>query len=179
MKQWLQTMVTVMAVLLSAACADAVGTCRTGSLYCVDTEGYVHAQGFALPNGETIDTYEVGTWTPSVGGTATYIMQSGSYVKFGSTVFVRGAMTINAIGTGNTGVIFGLPYSATAGTNHPLTDGISSGLAASPVSITPVVVGGSSSVTYYGRTAGAVTSSALALFGNLSHVEFSGSYFIE
>jgi hypothetical protein len=59
----------------------------------------------------TLDDYEEGTWTPSVGGTATYTAQQGKYTKVGRMVTVRFYMAINNIGTGSTGSYFsGLPF---------------------------------------------------------------------
>ena len=53
-----------------------------------------------------------GSWTPTVGGNATYLAQDSTYTKIGNQVFVRCHVTINAIGTGSTGVISGLPFPA-------------------------------------------------------------------
>lgn len=51
-----------------------------------------------------------GAWTPSVGGTATYTSQIGRYVRVGKVVHVWGVLIINAIGTGSSTVISGLPF---------------------------------------------------------------------
>lgn len=55
MTRWLKTLLTSAAIALFAACtnADAVGTCRSGSLYCTDSEGFVHAQGLVVSPGPT------------------------------------------------------------------------------------------------------------------------------
>lgn len=63
----------------------------------------------ADPN--TLDDYEEGTWTPSVGGSATYTRQSGRYTKIGRLVSIEADIIINSIGTGSTGTITGLPFS--------------------------------------------------------------------
>ena len=70
-------------------------------------------------NGDTaaanaLDDYEEGTWTPSVGGTATYTQQEGQYTKVGNLVFVRLLVEINSIGTGTQNNFSGLPF-ATSG----------------------------------------------------------------
>lgn len=59
---------------------------------------------------ELLDDYEEGTWTPNVGGTATYTAQTGYYTKIGNFVKLRFNLTINAIGTGSTVNIQGLPF---------------------------------------------------------------------
>ena len=58
----------------------------------------------------TSDDYEEGTWTPSLGGTATYNNQTGTYTKIGNMVFIRGVMFVNVLGTGSTTTITGLPF---------------------------------------------------------------------
>ncbi|MEO5327253.1 MAG: hypothetical protein H7829_03325 [Magnetococcus sp. THC-1_WYH] len=59
-----------------------------------------------------LSDYEEGTWTPSVGGTATYTYQVGRYVKIGKMVYISMNMRVNAIGTGSTHTISGLPFSS-------------------------------------------------------------------
>ena len=61
---------------------------------------------------ELLDDYEEGAWTPSVGGTATYFLQSGTYTKVGRLVHVTGSMVVNAIGTGSATTISGLPFAS-------------------------------------------------------------------
>lgn len=58
----------------------------------------------------TLDDYEEGSWTPSIGGTATYTTQTGSYIKIGKLVTVTCNLVINAIGTGSVNTITGLPF---------------------------------------------------------------------
>ena len=60
-----------------------------------------------------LDDYEEGTWTPSIGGNATYTDQSGTYVKVGRMVYATGIIGISNKGTGNTiGAIQGLPFTS-------------------------------------------------------------------
>jgi hypothetical protein len=74
----------------------------------------------ASTDANTLDDYEEGTWTPNVGGTATYTFQEGVYTKIGNTVFVRGQIIINSIGTGAVNNIGGLPFSAPKESSIPL-----------------------------------------------------------
>jgi len=60
----------------------------------------------------TLDAYEEGTWTPNVGGNATYSIQGGNYTRIGNIVYVSARMKILVIGTGNTGNFVGLPYNS-------------------------------------------------------------------
>lgn len=64
----------------------------------------------ASSDANTLDDYEEGTWTPSLGGTATYIARTGTYTKIGRVVTVQFDFTVNAIGTGTTSEFSGLPY---------------------------------------------------------------------
>lgn len=64
-------------------------------------------------NVNTLDDYEEGTWTPSLGGNTTYNAQTGLYTKIGDFVYATMHIAVNTIGTGNTGIISGLPFSST------------------------------------------------------------------
>jgi hypothetical protein len=68
----------------------------------------------ASTDANTLDDYEEGTWTPSIGGNATYLGQAGFYRKIGSLVFVSGYLNINVRGTGSTSTISGLPFNPNA-----------------------------------------------------------------
>jgi hypothetical protein len=63
----------------------------------------------------TFDDYEEGTWTPTVGGTATYSVQAGTYTKIGRLINIRFQLIISSLGTGSTTFMTGLPYNATTG----------------------------------------------------------------
>ena len=76
------------------------------------------AAGGLTFNGDTaatnaLDDYEEGSWTPSIGGNATYTTQEGSYVKIGKLVLAHWRLQINSQGTGsNTSQISGLPFAS-------------------------------------------------------------------
>jgi hypothetical protein len=61
-------------------------------------------------NANTLDDYEEGTWTPSLGGTTTYAIQEGKYTKIGNRVFVTAEIQVTTIGTGSTTTVSGLPF---------------------------------------------------------------------
>ena len=105
----------------------------------------------------TLDDYEEGTWTPSIGGTATYNTQTGTYRKIGSLVSVIAFININVRGTGSTGQITGLPFAQT-GSIAPISAGYYSTSATSlssvmgylntsTINVSGVVAGGSISTT--------------------------------
>jgi hypothetical protein len=121
---------------------------------------------------ELLDDYEIGTWTPIVGGTATYLAQVGTYTKVGRLVFIRGTIFINAIGTGNTASLSGLPF--TAVDSNPIS--VQVGQSAQVFSgIYGYVSGTSVSMTY--NAALATSNQTVAnIFGALTYVDFSGCY---
>ena len=73
----------------------------------------------ASSDANTLDDYEEGTWTPSVGGNATYTTQSGTYTKVGNIVTAWFDIQINVLGTGGTGNIQGLPYVSRVSPSNP------------------------------------------------------------
>jgi hypothetical protein len=73
----------------------------------------------ALTDPNTLDDYEEGTWTPGVGGTATYNgTPAGNYVKIGKQVHITGRFDINVIGTGSTANVSGLPFTPGSGSTQ-------------------------------------------------------------
>jgi len=106
----------------------------------------------------TLDDYEEGTWTPSVGGTATYTTQAGTYTKIGRVVHVRFILTINVIGTGSQLVISGLPFTESSGQQQPGSMGYFVSLAASVVFIAPYVLGSGTGIAFNILTAAAATA---------------------
>jgi hypothetical protein len=77
-----------------------------GIIFNPSTQGSGHTSN-------TLTDYEEGTWTPSVGGTATYSAgNGGSYIKVGRMVAISFQLNINAIGTGSQATISGLPFAS-------------------------------------------------------------------
>ena len=62
---------------------------------------------------ELFADYEEGTWTPDLGGSATYYAQVGKYTKIGNVVRISGSLVVNVLGTGSATTISGLPFAAT------------------------------------------------------------------
>lgn len=60
----------------------------------------------------TLDDYEEGTWTPNVGGTATYGARTATYTKIGDTVRCYFDITISTLGTGSGQTLSGFPFAA-------------------------------------------------------------------
>jgi len=126
-----------------------------------------------------LDDYEEGTWTPVLDGatTTTYTNQIGHYVKIGKLVFINCTLTINSLGDGSTSLYGGLPFTVdTAFSSGTAVCGISSSLAASPVSFNFDFTSNGTTGRVRGRTAGATGTSSVAIFGNSARVDFQGMY---
>jgi hypothetical protein len=130
----------------------------------------------ASANVNTLDDYEEGTWTPSVGGNATYYTQTGNYTKIGNTVWVYGIMRINVIGTGSTSIISGLPFSA-PNRGYGGSMEYFATISQNVIFLAPVI--GGSSVLFIGTTAATpnVTDS-IAIFQDGAYVIFGISYMV-
>jgi len=111
----------------------------------------------ASSNVKTLDDYEEGVWTPSIGGNATYTVQVGQYTKVGRLVTIVAHLTIGVRGTGSTGQITGVPF-ANAQTLQPISMAYYAGsttsyasiygyLNISTINVVATAAGGSASAT--------------------------------
>ena len=130
----------------------------------------------ASSDANTLDDYEEGTWTPSLGGTATYTTQTATYTKIGRLVFVSCQFQVNLILTGSTTTLSGLPFSGVGNAGNTLTVLYWANTANNVVSINGSV--GGTSLTFYGATTGTTTASSYTLFGNSTRIDFSGCYYV-
>jgi hypothetical protein len=127
---------------------------------------------------ELFADYEEGTWTPSVGGTATYTSQTGTYTKIGRQVTVLAFMTIDTIGTGSTGSISGLPF--TVGSQN---GGGSIGYFSNPATVSTWQTvspdtGATSLSVYWLATASTAPNNATGWFKSGTTTYFSATYFV-
>lgn len=132
-------------------------------------------------NANTLDDYEEGTFTPTIGGTATYNAggQVGSYVKVGRLVFFNISLSVALIGTGSTTVISGLPFAAANQPNQQYSSisvNIFNTIATSVYGITGYVSPGGSAVNLVGKTSLSASSDTPAVFKDSSAVNLSGCY---
>ena len=141
------------------------------------TGGQIKFPATAVPSADanTLDDYEEGTWTPSVGGTATYITQSGTYTKIGRVVFFRGTMTINVIGTGNTTVISGIPFTSVDQQSVAVNISIA---ATNIVSAMGIIGSGATTMSIESRTVASASPAANAIFTTGTSILMSGSFTI-
>ena len=81
------------------------------------TAGSTSGAGITFPatqnassNANTLDDYEEGTWTPTVGGNAVMGIQAGDYIKIGKLVWINFDFSVVTLGTGSNKLITGLPF---------------------------------------------------------------------
>jgi hypothetical protein len=124
----------------------------------------------------TLDDYEEGTWTPSLGGTATYTIQNGKYTKIGRMVYIQANLQVLVIGTGSTSIITGLPFGASGGSDveSGMTVSYFGAIATSVVFLTNYVR--SSQVEVRSITAASSAMGLNAIFANGTTFEFGGWY---
>lgn len=112
------------------------------------------------------------TWTPSVGGTATYTVQVGRAWRSGMLICVTCALTINAIGTGSTTLISGLPK-AYYGTGTAAVYFTSS--STNVTSITAMTAN-TTDIALYSTTVAQTSMASNAIFKNGTAINFSMWY---
>ena len=129
---------------------------------------------------ELFSDYEEGSWSPSVGGDATYHVQDGYYVKAGSLVYVQGKIQVNVIGTGSTTTVSGLPFTAmnaaqaSSGTGSCAYFG---SLATSVTTLTPYVNNAAATIIFGSLgAAGTAMTGVTTVFQNSARIDFSLTY---
>jgi hypothetical protein len=158
---------------------NTVGTVdvtTTGTTY-TGTNGVTFtATQTASADANTLDDYEEGTWTPSIGGTATYTAQTGTYTKIGRFVSVNAILTINLRGTGSQTRISGLPYAVAINGQGGI--GYFGSIATSLVFIQPYCdTNSDTSVNFRTLTAGATSMGDANIFQNGTRIDFTVTYF--
>jgi hypothetical protein len=171
-------------VVLSDGDGNIVASTKTAQTFALQGGTLSAGTGIAFPatqsastDANTLDDYEEGTWTPSIGGTATYTYQTGRYTKIGRMVYVSAIFQVNVIGTGSTSQISGLPFSGASGyVGAEASFSVSYfGSIASNV-VTLYANATSASVQFYGLTAAAGSVAVISPFQNTTRIDFSGWY---
>ena len=170
-------------VVLSDGDGNIVASSKTAQTFALAGGTLSSGTGIAFPatqsassDANTLDDYEEGTWTPSVGGTATYTAQQATYTKIGRVVHVTAYIQILLIGTGSTIQITGFPF-ATATTSNFVNCARVQTSATNIVSLNFTV--GSTTAQLISRTAAAASdSTGSPIFQNSTLVELNGFYFV-
>jgi hypothetical protein len=147
-----------------------IGTAAKGIDFSANT-------GTAGMTSELLDWYEEGTWTPSVGGNATYYGQVGNYTRVGNKVYVSGSIIINVLGTGSATIISGLPFAAT---NAPAGFIGFSNFANLALAVTFITgyADGSSTITILSSLIAATSLSSNNVIGDSTRLDFAGTYLV-
>lgn len=123
----------------------------------------------------TLDDYEEGSWTPVLGGTATYTVNAGRYVKIGRQVTVTGTISVNVLGTGSASVIQGLPFASSPEFNYSASIGYWASTASAFACIIGTC-GSATNITLYSATSATGTLLNNNVFQNGTRVDFSMTY---
>jgi hypothetical protein len=131
----------------------------------------------ASSNANTLDDYEEGTWTPNIGGTATYNAGNiGRYTKIGRLVVISAIVQINQRGTGSQTRVSGLPF--TVAVNGQGSIGYYDSIATSLVFIQPYTdTNSDTSVNFRTLTAAATSMGDANIFQNGTRIDFTVAYF--
>jgi len=133
----------------------------------------------ASSNANTLDDYEEGTWSPTLGGNATYSIQEGAYIKIGAFVYVVGILVVTTLGTGSATTITGLPFTtATQSERYGGSIAYWGSIATNALNL--LVFSNNSSTTVQFTTvttAGTnVGTDTAGVWGNSAHIQFSLCY---
>jgi len=116
----------------------------------------------------------VGVWTPSVGGSATYSAQTGTYVKLGTQVTVKCNLVINSIGTGSTTSISGLPFTVSGIAGEGAVRFVD--LSQNVVYVIAHAAASGTTVILQSLTAAGVSIGSNAIIGNGTSITFTLTY---
>lgn len=132
----------------------------------------------ADPN--TLDDYEEGSFTPTLGGTATYGYVVGQYTKIGRECLYGLSLGVSAIGTGSTFLIGGMPFSLANAFGGYLSTSCAVHYAGLALAVTHVVglIGSSypTSIALYSSSAISISIGTGAILQNGSSVTMGGSF---
>lgn len=128
----------------------------------------------AASDANTLDDYEEGTWTPSIGGTATYTNQTGTYTKIGNRVYFSVRFVVLLAGTGEDFRISGLPFTS-VGSQFAVSVGFFENLKTNAAFLSAYVNG--SQICMTGTTVSTATiTNLIGVIGNGTDLMISGFF---
>jgi len=134
----------------------------------------------ASSDANTLDDYEEGTWTPNIGGNATYTGRWGTYTKVGNIVTLQFNIGIDVLGTGSTTNISGLPFAINNPTYANDVSGCLTYFASIATSVYSLCLrggSGSSSLFFSGTTASTTSiNNSVTVFANSTSIQGSITY---
>lgn len=175
---WVQvTNIDASGALTTTGALSAAAITASGALTLTNGQIVFPAAQNASAGANTLDDYEEGTWTPSIGGTATYNAQAGRYTKTGRQVTIEALLYINAIGTGATFMISGLPFTVNpTSAVGAIAPSDFSGAATNIVSLLGQTDSNATTITLRSLTAAAASPSTNAFFASGAYIYFAGVY---
>jgi len=165
--------------------SDAVSYNTTASN---TTGAQLNASGVRFPatqvasaNVNTLDDYEEGTWSPSIGGSTTYTAQDGYYTKCGNVVTVTGRMQVNLLsGNANTYQITNLPFTSKNTSNGSKAGGGSVGYwsstAINVISLQTYVETNTINLVFQYLASASSAALTATIFGNSTDIYFTATY---
>jgi hypothetical protein len=169
-------------IVLSDGDANIVASTKTAQTFALQGGTLSAGTGIAFPatqsastDANTLDDYEEGTFTPTLGGTTVHATQVGNYVKVGKAVTVQIYIAITTIGTGSTTTISGLPF--TSPTQQAAFSSYWGSLATAATTLKPRFEAGTT-ISFYGASSANATTGSWTTFGNSTALYVSGTYFI-
>ena len=121
----------------------------------------------------TLDDYEEGTWTPSIGGTATYGAQTGYYTKIGNMVYFTARLVVTLKGTGNNYTVTGFPFASSVNIRGNVQYFLN---LANSVVYLAMIGSGATQVDFTALTAAGTSMGNATIFGNGTDLYFTGFY---
>lgn len=181
---WAALLADLVAAMSASVASDGQTTCSARIPFAAGVS--VTAGGVAFPatqsaqaDPNTLDDYEEGVWTPSIGGTATYTSRVGTYTKVGRLVTIFCDITINVIGTGSATTLSGLPFTSNATVAAALYLGYFSSIATAVVWLGAYIDVNATSVNFTDLTVAAVSANTVpTIFQNGTRIIISGSYYV-
>lgn len=126
----------------------------------------------------SLDDYEEGDWTPSVGGNTTYTDRYGRYTKIGNIVTCQFFIQIGTLGTGSTSNLLGFPFTA-ANIGYVQTGCVSyyASLAVNTIFLSLYIQPNATNCLFVGKaSSGATVDNGIGLFGNNTAIYGSITY---
>ena len=124
---------------------------------------------------QTLDDYEEGTWTPTLGGNAVYDIQVGTYTKIGNLVYAYCRIRPTSLGTGSDDTISGLPFNPNGSDNSGVMIGYYDGSSVSSVELGGVL-NTNGSITLYTKTSATNNTGTTTFFQNNCRIYLSTVY---
>jgi hypothetical protein len=127
----------------------------------------------ASTNANTLDDYEEGTWTPTLGGTSSLSINSATYTKIGRVVNLETTFTVTSLGTGSSYIVTGLPF--TPSNSTAMSVGFFSGISAAAVSVYSYLDAAGNWVVAPLTASGVTIIVSTAIFANSTIMRISGT----